>query len=93
LKAIRETIASSVNVIVQQSRMADGTRKITHISEVIGIQGDTVTIQDIFIFKQESIDKNRKIVGRFVPTGFIPKFFEEMEMKGMKISRGLFAAK
>jgi pilus assembly protein CpaF len=93
LKAIRETIASSVNVIVQQSRMADGTRKITHISEVIGIQGDTVTIQDIFIFKQESIDKNRKIVGRFVPTGFIPKFVEEMEMKGMKISRGLFAAK
>jgi pilus assembly protein CpaF len=93
LKAIRETIASSVNVIVQQSRMVDGTRKITHISEVIGIQGETVTIQDIFIFKQESIDKNRKIVGRFVPTGFIPKFVEEMEMKGMKISRGLFAAK
>ncbi len=93
LKAIRETIASSVNVIVQQSRLLDGTRKVTHISEVIGIQGETVTIQDIFIFKQEGLDKNRKIVGRFVPTGFIPKFVEEMEMKGMKISRGLFAAK
>lgn len=93
LKAIRETIASSVNVIVQQSRLVDGTRKVTHISEVIGIQGETVTIQDIFVFKQEGLDKNRKIIGRFVPTGFIPKFVEEMELKGMKISRGLFAAK
>jgi pilus assembly protein CpaF len=93
LKAIRETIASSVNVIVQQSRLIDGSRKITHISEVIGMQGETVTIQDIFIYKQEGLDKNRKIVGRFVPTGFIPKFVEEMEMKGMKISRGLFAVK
>lgn len=93
LKAIRETIASSVNMIVQQSRLSDGSRKVTHISEVIGMQGETVTIQDIFVFKQEGLDKNRKIVGRFVPTGFIPKFVEEMEAKGMKISRGLFAAK
>ena len=93
LKAIRETIASSVNVVVQQSRMIDGSRKVTHISEIIGIQGETVTIQDIFIYKQEGLDKNRKLIGRFVPTGFIPKFVEEMEMKGMKISRGLFAVK
>lgn len=93
LKAIRETISSAVNVIVQQSRLSDGSRKVTHISEVIGMQGDTVTLQDIFIYKQEGLDKNRKIVGRFVPTGFIPKFVEEMEAKGMKISRGLFAVK
>ena len=92
-KAIRETIASSVNMIVQQSRLGDGSRKVTHISEVIGMQGETVTIQDIFVFKQEGLDKNRKIVGRFVPTGFIPKFVEEMEAKGMKISRGLFSIK
>jgi len=93
LKAIRETISSAVNLIVQQSRLSDGSRKVTHISEVLGMQGDTVTLQDIFVFKQEGLDKNRKIVGRFVPTGFIPKFVEEMEAKGMKISRGLFAAK
>ncbi|MBC7396502.1 MAG: Flp pilus assembly complex ATPase component TadA [Bdellovibrionales bacterium] len=93
LKAIRETIASSVNMIVQQSRLSDGSRKITHISEVIGMQGETVTIQDIFVFKQEGLDKNRKIIGRFVPTGFIPKFVEEMEAKGMKLNRGLFAVK
>ncbi len=93
LKAIRETISSAVNLIVQQSRMNDGTRKVTHISEVIGMQGEVVTLQDIFVFKQEGLDKNRKIIGRFVPTGFIPKFVEEMEAKGMKISRGLFAVK
>lgn len=93
LKAIRETISSAVNLVIQQSRLSDGSRKVTHISEVVGIQGDTITLQDIFVFKQEGLDKNRKIIGRFVPTGFIPKFVEEMEAKGMKISRGLFAAK
>jgi Flp pilus assembly CpaF family ATPase len=93
LKAIRETVASAVNLIIQQSRLTDGTRKVTYVSEVLGMQGETVTIQDIFIYKQEGLDKNRKIIGRFVPTGFIPKFVEEMEAKGMKISRGLFAVK
>jgi pilus assembly protein CpaF len=93
LKAIRETVASAVNLIIQQSRLTDGSRKVTYVSEVLGMQGETVTIQDIFVFKQESLDKNRKIIGRFVPTGFIPKFVEEMEAKGMKISRGLFAVK
>ncbi len=92
-KAIKETIASAVNVIIQQNRLPDGARKIVAISEVAGMQGDVVTLQDIFLFKQEGLDKKRKIVGRFVPTGFIPKFVEEMEAKGMKISRGLFAAK
>jgi septum site-determining protein MinD len=93
LKAIRETVASAVNLIIQQSRLTDGSRKVTYISEVLGMQGETVTIQDIFIYKQEGLYKNRKIIGRFVPTGFIPKFVEEMEAKGMKISRGLFAVK
>ncbi len=93
LKAIRETISSAVNLVVQQSKLADGSRKVTYISEVQGIQGDIITIQDIFVFKQEGFDKNRKVIGRFVPTGFIPKFVEEMEQKGQKISRGLFQVK
>ncbi len=92
-KAIKENIAAAVNVIIQQTRMPDGSRKVTHISEVTGMQGDVISLQDIFLFKQEGLDKKRKIIGRFVPTGFIPKFVEEMEAKGMKISRGLFAAK
>jgi len=92
-KAIKENIASAVNVIIQQSRLSDGSRKITHITEVTGMQGDVISLQDVFVFKQEGLDKKRKIIGRFVPTGFIPKFVEEMEAKGMKISRGLFAGK
>ncbi len=92
-KAIKENIAAAVNVIIQQTRLPDGSRRVTHISEVTGMQGDVISLQDIFLFKQEGLDKKRKIIGRFVPTGFIPKFVEEMEAKGMKISRGLFAAK
>ena len=57
------------------------------------MQGDVVSLQDIFLYKQEGLDKKRKIVGRFIPTGFIPKFVEEMEAKGMRISRALFGAK
>jgi pilus assembly protein CpaF len=91
-KAIRENIASAVGLIIQQSRLTDGSRKITYITEVSGIQGDVITLQDIFVFKQEGLDKNRKVIGRFVPTGFVPKFVEEMEQKGMKISRKLFDA-
>ena len=82
-----------MNLIIQQSRFSDGSRKVTYISEVIGMQGETVTIQDIFVYKQEGVDKNRKIIGRFVPTGFIPKFVEEMKAKGMNFSRGLFEVK
>ena len=92
-KAIRENIASAVGLIIQQSRLSDGSRKITHITEVVGMQGDVVSLQDIFLYKQEGLDKKRKIVGRFIPTGFIPKFVEEMEAKGMRISRALFGAK
>ncbi len=92
-KAIRENIASAVGIIIQQSRLSDGSRKITHITEVVGIQGEVVSLQDIFVFKQEGLDKKRKVIGRVIPTGFVPKFVEEMEAKGMKISRSLFTAK
>jgi pilus assembly protein CpaF len=92
-KAIREQMASAVHLIVQQSRLSDGSRKITYITEVVGIQGDTVSLQDVFLFKQEGLDKRRKVVGRFVATGFIPKFVEQIEAKGLKIPRSLFTTK
>lgn len=92
-KAIKENIASAVGLIIQQSRLNDGSRKVTYITEVVGMQGEVISLQDIFVYKQEGLDKKRKIIGRFVPTGFIPKFVEEMEAKGMKISRNLFASK
>jgi septum site-determining protein MinD len=92
-KAIRETIGSAVNLIIQQTRMSDGSRKITYISEVTGMQGEVISTQDIFLYKEEGFDKSRKVLGRFVPTGFVPKFVEEMEAKGMRISRSLFSPK
>jgi len=93
LKAIREQIASAVHMIVQQTRLNDGSRKVTYITEVTGIQGEIVSLQDIFVFKQEGFDKKRKVIGKFMPTGFIPKFVEDMEAKGFKIPRTLFASK
>ncbi len=90
-KAIREQIASAVNLVVQQSRLADGSRKITSITEVVGMQGDVVTMQEIFGFRRTGMDKNRKVIGKFVATGFIPKFIDELEQQGIKIPRGIFS--
>ncbi len=92
-KAIREQAASAVHLIVQQSRMSDGSRKVTYITEVVGMQGDIVSLQDIFVFKQEGLDKRRRVMGRYVATGFIPKFVEAIEAKGLKIPRSLFTTK
>lgn len=92
-KAIREQASAAVHLIVQQSRLSDGSRKVTYITEVVGMQGDIVSLQDIFIFKQEGLDKRRKVIGKYVATGFIPKFVEQIEAKGLKIPRSLFTTK
>jgi pilus assembly protein CpaF len=89
-KAIREMIASAVHMVVQQSRLEDGSRRILNITEVGGMQGDVITLQDIFVFKQEGMNKQGKIVGKFQSSGFIPKFIEILEKKGYKIPRGIF---
>lgn len=91
-KTIREMIASSVHLIIQSTRLEDGSRKITHITELSGMQGEVVTMQDIFIFKQEDIDKNGRVIGKFQPTGFIPRFIEVLERKGYNIPRNIFRA-
>ncbi|MBE8162382.1 MAG: Flp pilus assembly complex ATPase component TadA, partial [Bdellovibrionaceae bacterium] len=92
-KALREQISGAVHLIIQISRLSDGSRKIMHISEVLGMQGDTVTLQEIFRFKEEGFDKNRKIVGQFQSMGLIPSFIEKFEQKGIKIPRNLFSTK
>ncbi len=89
-KAIREQIAGAVQLIVQISRMSDGSRKLMSITEVCGMQGDTVTLQEVFRFKEEGFDKNRKVIGQFQALGLIPTFIEEFEQKGVSIPRGLF---
>lgn len=89
-RAIREQIASAVNLIVQVSRLSDGSRKIMSITEVVGMQGEVVTLQEIFKFKETGFDKNRKIIGQFQATGFIPTFIEKFERKGIKVGTDLF---
>ncbi|GIL18794.1 MAG: hypothetical protein BroJett040_25450 [Oligoflexia bacterium] len=91
VRAIREQIASAVNLIVQISRLSDGSRKIISITEVCGMQGDTVTLQEIFRFKETGYDKNRKILGQFQAMGLIPTFIEDLEAKGVVIPRDMFS--
>ncbi len=91
VKAIREQIAGAVDLIIQISRLSDGSRKILSITEVVGIQGETITLQEIFRFKEEGSDKNRKIIGQFQAMGLIPTFIEEFERKGINVPRTLFS--
>ncbi len=89
-KAIREQIANAVNVIVQISRLSDGTRKIMSIKVVEGIQGDVVTLQDVFDFKRKGVDANRKITGSFAASGLVPRFIQESQQNGNTVPTGLF---
>ncbi len=90
IKAIREQIASAIDIIVQQSRLKDGTRKITHITEVTGMEGDVITLQDIFVFKQYGKDEKGRISGEIVPTGIKPRFLEKFEIMGISIPPEVF---
>jgi pilus assembly protein CpaF len=80
--AIREQISSAVDLIIQQTRMLDGSRKIVQISEITGREGDVVLMQDIFVYEQTGIDEFGKLQGRFVATGNIPRFIENLRKKG-----------
>lgn len=90
-RAIKEMIAGAVHLIIQQSRLDDGSRKIMYITEIGGLQGDTMILQDIFLYVQKDMDKNGKIIGEFQATGFIPKFIEVLEKKGFNVPRGIFS--
>jgi pilus assembly protein CpaF len=90
VKAIREQIAGAIDLIIQQSRLKDGTRKITHITEVQGMEGDVIVLQDIFVFQQQRMDEMGKIVGKMIPTGVRPKFYERLETSGIHIPASVF---
>jgi pilus assembly protein CpaF len=90
IRAIREQISSAVHMIVQQSRFPDGSRKVTHITEVTGMEGDIVQLQDIFLFKQDGYDENGKIKGSFVATGNIPDFCQDMAKRGVPVDLSIF---
>ncbi len=90
VKAIRETIARALDVIVQQARLVDGSRRVTSITEVTGMEGDVITTQDIFVFEQKGIDKNGKVRGRFRATGIRPRFATRLAAYGIHLAPELF---
>jgi pilus assembly protein CpaF len=91
VRAIREQIASAVDLIVQQERLKDGTRKVTGITEVQGMEGDVIVMQDIFNFQQSGVE-NGKIVGRMRPTGIRPKFMPRFEVANIYLPPNIFGA-
>lgn len=90
VKAIREQISSAVDLIIQQSRLKDGSRKITHISEVLGMEGEVITLQDIFIFNQKGKDEKGRIIGEFIATGIKPRFMDKLEASGINLPNDIF---
>ena len=91
VKAIREQISAAIDLIIQQSRIKDGSRKITHITEVQRLEGDTIVLQDLFSYVQDYIDENGKSVGHFESSGLQPAFLEKFKMNGIEIPLTIFA--
>ena len=92
LKVVRQQISSAVDLIIQQSRLKDGTRKVTAITEVAGMEGDIIVLTDIFKFEQTGIGENNKILGSLKPTGIRPQFSPRLEAAGFKLSGDIFGA-
>ncbi|HBY09255.1 MAG TPA: type II secretion system protein E [Chloroflexi bacterium] len=92
LGVIREQIASAVDLIVQQSRMKDGTRKVTYVTEVAGMEGNTIVMTDIFRFKQTGIGPNGEILGGLEPTGIRPMFIDRLEASGFSLGAEVFSS-
>jgi len=90
LKAIREQIAGAIDIIVHQARLRDGSRRVQFITEITGMEGDVITMQDIFVFEQQGIDEHGRIVGRLVPTGIRPKCYDRILAAGIKLPLDLF---
>jgi pilus assembly protein CpaF len=91
-RAIREQIMSAIHIIVQVSRLSDGSRRILSVCEVSGMEAQTITMQEVFAFKQTGVDANRKVLGTFGPTGFVPKFVSRLGELGIELPRNVFAS-
>jgi pilus assembly protein CpaF len=92
-KAIRRQIASAVDVVVQVSRLSDGARKLVSIAEITGMEGEMISLQDIFVFERRGIGVDGKVLGSFHATGIRPKFAERLELAGIKFAADLFTQK
>jgi pilus assembly protein CpaF len=90
VRSIRQQVASAIDLFVQISRMSDGTRKVTYITECVGMEGELVTTQDIFVFERVGVTGEGRVTGRFRPTGVRPKFSERLKAAGVEFSTQLF---
>jgi len=91
IQAIREQICSAVDIIVQQTRFPDGSRRVTAINEVTGMEGGIIQMQEIFEYQQEGYDQNGRVTGYFKATGRVPEFYEDMRARGLDTDMSLFA--
>jgi pilus assembly protein CpaF len=89
VRAIREQVSSAIDLIVHQERMRDGSRKITYVTEVSGMEGDVITTTDLFVFEQTGLE-NGKVLGRLRATGLRPKFMEKIEAAGIHLPPSIF---
>lgn len=90
-KAARAQVASAIGIIIQTNRLSDGTRKITSIQEVTGMEGETVTLQEIFIFKQTGVGPNGAVTGYFTATGVRPRCWDRLITRGINLPQTLFS--
>ena len=88
--AVRRQIASAIDLVIQVTRLSDGTRKVTNLAEITGMEGDVVTMQDIFIFRKRGIKENGEVVGNFMPVGIRPKFAERLAVSGINLPGSMF---
>ena len=89
-RAMRQQIASALDLVVQVARLSDGTRRLTSISEITGMEGDTITMQEIFLFERTGVDSSGQVIGRFKPTGIRPRFAEKLKASGLQLPRVFF---
>jgi pilus assembly protein CpaF len=89
-RAMRQQIAAAIQIVIQQSRMSDGTRKVTSISEITGMEGDVITMQEIFLFEKIGVTEDGKVIGRFRATGVRPKVCEKLKTAGIHMAADMF---
>ncbi len=89
-RAMRQQIASALNLVVQVARLSDGSRRVTSISEITGMEGETITMQEIFMYERTGVDKDGTVIGRFRPTGIRPRFAERLKSCGLQLPRVFF---
>jgi pilus assembly protein CpaF len=88
--AVRRQIASAIDVVVQITRLSDGTRKVTNLTEITGMEGDVVTMQDIFLFRKRGVSQTGEVMGDFMPVGIRPKFAERLAVTGIPLPPNMF---